>query len=157
VSPNYQAGKHIRFIRVFLIIAIVSSFVTSIVEATPIPMTGIFVFSSLCFGVEDAVGDKIVLIREGAEGTAAIYWRTEGSIMEPLLSSGSQITIDDKTGTISMRFVDKNFPGEAGTYLLRGTISAEQLILDSNIQGTIRLPRVKQNEPQQLPKCSRKF
>jgi hypothetical protein len=122
-------------------------------EATPLPAFGVFVFSSLCYGAEDSDGDKIVLIR-APEGITAIYWRTEGAVMAPLLAYGPAIKLDEHTGDISMRFVDSELPGDAGVYLLAGTISAEALVLKSNISGPIRLPR-SQDATSRLPKCGR--
>ncbi len=108
--------------------------------AAPFPRAGVFVYSSLCEGPEDAGGAEIVL-RRGPTSNMAIFTRTEGPIMAPLLAFGPDVKVDDRTGHITMRFVDPEF-GSAGTYLLEGTVTAQQMNLSSSIVGSIKLPRI---------------
>ncbi|HTQ98873.1 MAG TPA: hypothetical protein VMH83_02740 [Candidatus Acidoferrum sp.] len=133
------------------IAVLLCALIAPVVCSTPLPATGAFVFSSLCSGEEDAGGDKVVLIR-GPEGNSAVYWRTEGPILAPLLAFGPDVEIDDQHGTISMHFVDPDFPGDAGKYELKGSVTAEELKLSSNVAGDIHLPR-RLREDGKLPKC----
>jgi hypothetical protein len=120
--------------------------------AAPLPSSGIFVFSSLCHGEEDAGGNRIVIFREPLT-TTAIYWRAEGAILEPLVAYGQDVKIDDRSGKISMRFADPAF-GSAGVYVLEGSVSEEALVLDGQPTGPVRLPRVREFG-QRLPACKR--
>ena len=108
---------------------------------------GIFVYSSLCQGSEDPAGKEIVLIRDYT-GETAIYTRTEGPIMAPLTAYGPNVQIDDRTGHFTMRFVDADL-GDAGVYLLEGTLSDQELDI-----GGEKLPRVR-TMVSKLPACGK--
>ncbi len=110
------------------------------------------VYSSLCVGEEDAGGDKVVLIRD-PDGVTAVYWRTEGAILAPLLAFGpNDVKVDERVGSISLRFVDTELGPAAGTYLLEGAITDDELTVSSNVAGVLRMPRVRASEAR-LPKC----
>jgi hypothetical protein len=114
--------------------------------AAPLPRFGIFVYSSLCSTPEDPSGTEIVLERS-ATGNVAIYTRTtEGPISAPLLAYGPDVKVDDRTGHITMRFVEPEL-GRNGVFLLEGTVTDRLM----EISGE-RIPRVTKI-PETLPKC----
>lgn len=114
---------------------------------------GVFVYSSLCGGEEDAGGAQIVLIRD-ATGDSALFTRTEGAIMAPLLAFGPAVKIDERSGHVSLRFVDPEF-GKQGIYQFEGTISEDVVdIRSEGYVGHLLLPRVK-NLPAKLPRCGK--
>jgi hypothetical protein len=104
------------------------------------PVAGVFVYSSLCRGSEDLHGVEIVLMREPT-GTIAVYTRTEGAVLEPLLAYGPDVKIDDSTGHIHMRFVDPAFEKD-GIYLFEGVVSDDAMdVTSAGYVGRLRLPR----------------
>jgi hypothetical protein len=130
----------------------VAALAPSFAAQVSFPADGVLVYSSLCQGEEDAGGDKVVLIR-GAEGVTAVYWRTEGAILAPLLAFGPDaVKVDERAGSISLRFVDSELGPKAGTYTLDGTITDDELTVSSNVAGALRMPRVRVLDAH-LPKC----
>jgi len=130
----------------------VTGLAASLAAAVSFPADGVLVYSSLCVGEEDAGGDKVVLIRD-PDGVTAVYWRTEGAILAPLLAFGpADVKVDERKGRISLRFVDPEIGPAAGTYVLDGTITDDELTVSSNVAGALRMPRVRAFEAQ-LPKC----
>jgi hypothetical protein len=115
-------------------------------SAAPLPRFGIFVYSSLCTGAEDPGGAEIVLERS-ATGNVAIYTRTdEGPISAPLLAFGPNVKIDDRSGHITMRFIDPDL-GSTGVFVLEGTVTDRAM----EVSG-ITIPRLLEF-PTKLPTC----
>jgi len=130
----------------------VATLASSFAAAVSFPADGVLVYSSLCVGEEDAGGDKVVLIRD-PDGVTAVYWRTEGAILAPLLAFGADaVKVDERAGRISLRFVDPELGAAAGTYTLDGAITDDELTVSSNVAGALRMPRVRASEAH-LPKC----
>ncbi len=118
-----------------------------------LPHTGIFVYSTLCSGPEDAGGAQVVLIRE-ASHNSAIFTRTEGPIMAPLLAYGPDVKIDEPSGRVSLRFVDPEF-GKNGIFTFEGTVSEDALDISSDgWMGHLLLPHIR-NLPGKLPACGK--
>jgi len=118
----------------------------------PLPRAGVLVHSSLCAGLEDAEGGEVTLFRRPA-GDSAVFTRMEGPIMAPLFAYGPNVKIDDRTGRISLRFLDPEL-GKAGEYLLDGMITGQAMDVSSNISGQLKLPRLQVFAPK-LPRCKR--
>jgi hypothetical protein len=124
-----------RVVGGLLIISVATSLI-----AGPLPRTGMFVYSSLCSGPEDPEGDQITLLRDAA-GDTAVFTRTEGAIMAPLLAYGPSVKIDDRTGHIWLRFLDPEL-GKAGEYVLEGTVTDQVMELSGGGMRSQKLPRV---------------
>lgn len=118
--------------------------------AAPLQQTGVFVYSSLCAGQQDAGGAEILLQR-GPTGNMAVFTRTEGPIMAPLLAFGPDVIVNDRTGQVIMRFTDRGLLN-VSTYILEGTVTEQEISLASNIGGPVKLPRVTALESK-LPMC----
>lgn len=118
-----------------------------------LPSAGVFVYSSLCMRPEDPGGAQIVLVR-GAAGNMAIFSRTEGPIMAPVLAYGPDVKIDERSGHVSLRFVDPEF-GKDGIFQFEGTVSDDALdIVSQGWLGHLHLPRIP-SVPGKLPRCGK--
>lgn len=71
--------------------------------------------------------------------------------MAPLLAYGPDVKIDDRTGHITMRFMDADLKQQ---YLLEGTVTDQQMELSGLFEGPKTIPRVMTFAAKLLP-CRR--
>jgi hypothetical protein len=124
------------------------------VFASPLPVRGTFIYSSLCSDPEgsgDLGGYRIKLSRSAKGDSLYLEYNSEGPLYGPTLASA--LTIDSKTSKMSFTIPANASPnyGLNGAKTYTGTISGEAVILDEDGRA---IPReAKEEDLLKLKRC----